>query len=219
MGQSREVSFEIERIVFFSDAVFAIAITLMVVDLRIPEDITESGLSDALRQLSPHYISFLLSFLVIGVFWVAHHRMFRFIRRWDQGLLAINLLLLLTIAFLPFPTSLIGRFNDTKPATMVYSTTVLCCALASTGLWWHASHGRRLVDRDLDAGEIRYFQFRGLLVAVIFGLAVVTSLFSATGAQVVWWLAFPVHLVVTRMVKPRLVNDRATIEADESNAS
>lgn len=210
MAEMRDAPFEVERLVFFSDAVFAIAITLMVVDLRVPEGVTSAGLNSALRDLTPQYVSFFLSFVVIGAFWLAHHRMFRYIERWDEGLLVLNLLFLLTIAFLPFPTSLIGRFEETRPAALIYSATILTCASLSSGLWWYASRRHRLVDPDLPGATIRLVQTRALMVAAIFGVAVVVAALAPASAQLVWWLAFPVHFIAARLVARRVGLDGIT---------
>src|SRR5690242_8436155 len=102
---------EVERIVFFSDAVFAIALTLLAIDLRLPP--SDAPVADLLRGMRPALFSFFVSFIVIGVMWMAHHRMFTFIERNDTVLMTTNLILLLTVTFLPFPTSVLGqRPND-----------------------------------------------------------------------------------------------------------
>ena len=97
---------ELERLVFFSDAVIAIAITLLVVTLAIPEATENVG--DALLDRWPQMLSYVLSFLVIGVFWMAHHRIFRYVATIDQRLIWLNLLFLMCVAFIPFPTAVLG---------------------------------------------------------------------------------------------------------------
>src|SRR5919197_2493902 len=99
---------DVERIAFFSDAVFAIAMTLLVVQLSVPTG-PAGELGHTLRARGSKFFAFGLSFLVIGQYWLAHHRVFRHIRRYDLGLLWLNLLWLLAIAFLPFPTAVLGN--------------------------------------------------------------------------------------------------------------
>ena len=94
---------ELERLVNFSDAVIAIAITLLVVQFSVPAASEDVG--EALLDRWPQFLSFILSFFVIGIFWMAHHRIFRYVARMDQGLLWLNLLFLMCIAFLPYPTA------------------------------------------------------------------------------------------------------------------
>ena len=104
-----------ERVVFFSDAVYAIAITLLVIDLRVPDlpgDASTQAIADALLQLAPRFYAFALSFAVIGVYWLTHWRRFQLIERVNQRLVVINLLLLGSIVFIPFPTALIAEFGD-----------------------------------------------------------------------------------------------------------
>ena len=95
---------EYDRILFFNDAVFAIAITLLVVDLRPPDPNVYSG--QALREAVPGIVGFAISFAVIGLFWMGHHAIFRYVTAFDRGLIMLNLLFLGTIAFLPYPTEL-----------------------------------------------------------------------------------------------------------------
>src|SRR5437660_9370808 len=100
---------EMDRLMFFSDGVFAIAITLLVLQITVPiPGLSEHQLGDALRHLGPKYFGFVLSFLVIGRYWMAHHRVFEYIKRFDMPLVWLNLAFLLLIAFLPFPTAVLG---------------------------------------------------------------------------------------------------------------
>src|SRR3954468_2635419 len=115
-----------ERVVFFSDAVFAIAITLLVIDLKLPataELTDERQAWQALAATVPRLAGFVLSFMVIGAYWVAHHRMFRFIMRVDSALLWRNLLLLMFIAFLPFPTSVFSESGRSQMPLVLYAVS------------------------------------------------------------------------------------------------
>src|SRR5512136_1477128 len=124
----------LDRILFFTDAVMAIAITLLVLDLRIPEmarDIAASKLAPALVRLWPNYLGYLLSFFVIGNYWLSHHRLFRPIRRYDDRFALLNLLFLFFTALLPFSTRLIGLYPGTRTAVLVYSLNVLPLSVVS----------------------------------------------------------------------------------------
>jgi uncharacterized membrane protein len=141
---------EIDRIIFFSDAVIAIAITLLVLQLT---DLVGPGRSGsevtyAIHHLGPRLFSFVLSFVVIGQFWVGHHRIFRYVRRWDRRLLFVNLAFLMTITFLPFSTALLGTHLDAGAAVQWYALSVLIAGIASAGVWWYAAYGGKLVDSD-----------------------------------------------------------------------
>jgi uncharacterized membrane protein len=104
----REAGRELDRIVFFSDAVFAIAIIILVLDIRVPDGLSSTELPDQVLNLGPKYLSFLISFLVLAIYWQAHHRVFRPITGYDRRLVWLNFLFLMAVDFWPFPTSLLG---------------------------------------------------------------------------------------------------------------
>jgi uncharacterized membrane protein len=104
---------DIERIVFFSDAVFAIAITLLALEIRVPDVPDDpAALREAFLALGPVFFSFFISFWFVGTYWVAHHRVFHHIGGYDRRLLFINLLFLMWIVLLPFSSSLLGEYGD-----------------------------------------------------------------------------------------------------------
>jgi uncharacterized membrane protein len=132
--------FQLERLAFFSDAVFAIAITLLVIEIRLPELENEAGLGKALLALFPKYIAFLVSFFVIGRFWIGHHNAFSHMKTCDNRLVLRNLFFLMTIAFMPFPTALISQYGGNSLAFSVYTGW-----LTFSGLLYHwlFAHGLR----------------------------------------------------------------------------
>lgn len=135
---------ETARLEAFSDGVFAIAITLLVLDLKVPH-LPGVPLGRELASVWPSYVSFLASFATIGIMWLNHHRLFCLIGRVDQGLLVSNALLLLGVTVVPFPTSLLSAYlggPDARTAAMVYAGTFLYIALAFNVLWRHASRVR-----------------------------------------------------------------------------
>jgi transmembrane protein TMEM174 (potassium channel) len=112
-----------ERVVFFSDAVFAIVITLLVLELKVPHlsEHTETTLRSALIELVPNVAGFVISFLIIGLMWIEHHRIFRYIENYDAGLLWRNLFLLLCVSFVPFPTALFSENFWSRTAFILYT--------------------------------------------------------------------------------------------------
>jgi uncharacterized membrane protein len=166
-----------DRLVFFSDAVMAIAITVLVLELHVPDlslDQTEHELLARLLDLSPRFFGYLISFVVIGLYWLGHHRLFRYIRRYDTGLLLLNLLFLLTVAFLPFPTAVLSAYEYNRVAVVFYTLSLSACGVVLGLLWWYATAGRRLVDASLDQGMVRYLGLRTLwpLTAYLVALAI-----------------------------------------------
>jgi uncharacterized membrane protein len=190
---------EIERLVLFSDAVFAIAITLLVLELKVPdrESIRSAGgLGAALSAEIPKFAAFFISFAVIGVYWIAHHRMFRYIRRCDEALLALNLLLLLFVAFLPFPVALFGSLRRESTAIAFYAISMTLTGLSLNLLWWYATRKRRLVAPDLDRAIVRYVQFRAAAPPLVFALLLPFAFTHATWAMISWFFVFPVMRIV-----------------------
>src|SRR5690242_10945813 len=131
---------ETSRVEAFSDGVFAIAITLLILDVHVPGG-PAGSLGSALFRQWPTYVSFLISFAFIGIMWVNHHRLFNHIRRSDNRLLFLNLLLLLGVTFVPFPTALLAahlRGSDAVVAAAVFNGTYVLIAIFFNVLWHHA---------------------------------------------------------------------------------
>jgi uncharacterized membrane protein len=153
-----ELDLRLHRLLFFSDGVYAIAVTLLAVELILPEAAANLHGRELLRSLLeswPRVPAFLTSFLLIANFWVAHNVLFNHVRRFDGGLMWLALLQLLCVAFLPFPTSVVGEHASDPVAQQFYFGSLLVTGLAMWALWWYMSSGRRLVDPDLSPRTIR----------------------------------------------------------------
>jgi uncharacterized membrane protein len=164
------------RIEAFSDGVFAIAITLLIIEIGVPhldEEPPGTTLPQALFGLWPSYMAYVISFLQIGVIWANHHNRFRFIERSDHGLLFLNILFLMCVAFIPFSTALLAEYLDgaaaeRETAGVVYAGTLAVTAISFTLLWLYAAVNRRLVDRNLDPFLLRAMTRRYLLGMVAY---------------------------------------------------
>jgi len=155
--RSAEVLNETNRVEAFSDGVFAIAITLLILEIRVPEHGEAEGLAPALVHLWPSFLAFATSFFEIGVMWINHHRLFTMIGKTDQRLLIWNMLLLLGITFVPFPTALIARHltaKDAWAAALLYNGTLFFLSIAFNMLWRYASTQRRLIDDDVEQSSV-----------------------------------------------------------------
>jgi uncharacterized membrane protein len=195
----------LERIVFFSDAVMAIAITLLAVDIRVPEiprSVAASELPLRLGDLNPQIMSFVISFFVVGIYWMAHHRIFSLIRRCDNGLLAINLIFLLFIAVMPFIASLLGHYPFLALGVVPYAVDVSAIGLSISALWAYAARSRRLVDADLDRRQIRLLTIRPLGPTVVFILSIPVALVNPTLATFTWLLAPLAVGAINRLAMP-----------------
>ena len=131
-------SFRLERLIFFSDALFAISITLLVLELevpRLPAGAQPADFADALLRLVPSAAAFVLSFVVVGAFWIAHHRLFGTVRNYDDRMIWPNLLFLMSIAMMPFATAFLGSNGNAFIPALVYNLNLL---ITSILLWWVA---------------------------------------------------------------------------------
>jgi TMEM175 potassium channel family protein len=168
---------ETARLEAFSDGVFAIAITLLILEIKVPIAGTGMLAAQLLRQW-PSYFSFVASFIFIGIMWINHHRLFTHIRKSDDLLLIFNLLLLMGITFVPFPTAVLAAHlggPDQRSATIFFQATYLLISLLFNLLWRYAASSRRLLSLDTDASSVsritRQYSFGPLLYLVCFALA------------------------------------------------
>lgn len=197
---------ELDRIVFFSDAVFAIAITLLVLSIevpQIPENLVAEELLDQLFDLGRNMLSYVISFLVIFSFWTVHHSIFSSIRGYDRGLLWLNGLFLMAVAFLPFPSALLGEYGDQQLVVAIYAGSMAVTRLLLSAVWWYASIGRRLIASDLDPGLIRAHHVRGVVIPLIFLISIGISFFSVRAAIYSWVLLAFSNFVGLRMLYRR----------------
>ena len=174
---------ETGRLEAFSDGVFAVAITLLVLNIKPPpDDVLSSGnFWLFLRGQLPALIAFVTSFATIGIMWINHHRLFNYIKRTDTSLMLLNLLLLLVIVFIPYPTALVAQQYALKPemhdAALLYSATNVFLAICFNLLWRYAAFHNRLIGKDADTRAVAAIsrQYLGgpLLYLIAFGLAFV----------------------------------------------
>ena len=202
--QNIEGGRELDRIVFFSDAVFAIAITLLVLNIQVPEipqGLVAEELPSSLFDLWPKYLSYVISFLVILSYWMAHHSVFSAIRGYDRGLIWLNSLFLMCVAFLPFPAALLGEYGDQQLVVVIYAATLATTRLLLTAVWWYASSGHRLVDDDLDPSMIRIFRIRGLAIPLVFFISIAISFVSVSAAIYSWLLLVAGDFALLRILR------------------
>ena len=193
---------ETTRIEAFSDGVFAIAITLLVLQLKVPQEseVAEVPLVTQLLRQWPAYVSYIISFAFIGIMWINHHRLFTHIRRSDNNLMILNLLLLMGVTLVPFPTAVLaehlGHFDD-QPAAMFYSAVYVVIAVFFNLLWRYAVHKGRLLDADCDRESVeeisKKYALGPLLYLVCFGLAWI-SVAASLALNVALAVMFALHV-------------------------
>lgn len=183
---------ETKRIEALSDGVFAIAMTLLILELKVPEighGAAASELPRGLLALWPKFLCYVISFITLGVYWVAHHLHFLSIKRADRMLLWINILILMAISLIPFTTALIGEYVTARLPVMVYGVNLVCVGLLLELHWRYATKGHRLVDADLDPALIRSVSQVILLGPAIY-LAAIALCFVST------WISIALYLLV-----------------------
>src|SRR5215471_7086672 len=196
---------EYDRVLFFSDAVMAIAITLLVVDLRVPNSVADAG--HQLGADKHKILSFGISFVVIGLFWVGHHHLFRYITAIDRSLILLNLLFLGTIVFLPYPTALLSAAQgEQAAATAFYAACVAATGLMELVIWLYAIRADGLVPASIPPTRRRYEMTRLLPVPVVFALSIPVAFASPVVAQFSWLLLVPIgrllgHTKLARQVR------------------
>jgi uncharacterized membrane protein len=174
------------RVEAFSDGVFAIAITLLVLEIRIPQAHTATDLWRALGAQWPSYFAYVVSFLVIGVVWVNHHALFSYLARIDRSLMFINLLLLMLISALPFPTALVAQNlrngSAANVAAAVYGAVMVGQAVTFTVFWNYATNTGHCFDARVDIAAARAARWRFEVGLVVYPLTVALAFLSAPAA-------------------------------------
>jgi len=191
-----------ERTVFFSDAVFAIAMTLLVLDLKVPElpdDADSAAVTAALVSKVPALVGFMLSFVLVGTTWVNHHRRFEAIVRYDSKLQVINLLALFFVAFLPVPTSTLFELAGNTPIPpMLYAATIAGIFLSLNWLWRHA-YRAGLMDPRVDEPLYRLALGRTTAVWTVFLVSIPVAVFFPSLAMYLWTATWPLGAVLRRV--------------------
>ena len=171
--------FQLERLVLFSDAVFAIAITLLVIELKLPDmtEISNASLANALLHTLPHFMSFFMSFMIIGIYWVAHHRMFYYIIAYDVRLLWLNLFLLFFIVLMPFSSYVYGLYSGLNTAFTLYVFNISMLSFFNYAMYNHISKPERHLSHGLEnPRRVNFFKARSWIVPLCFGVGLLSSM-------------------------------------------
>jgi uncharacterized membrane protein len=179
---------ETGRVEAFSDGVFAIAITLLALDIKIPASSAGTRLSELLLKQWPAYFAFFISFAFIGIMWINHHRLFTYIRRTDHMLLILNGLLLMGVTVVPFTTALLASYIG-RPyqnvAAMVYNGNYVATAIFFNILWRYAASGNRLLGRSVDTAAVKALSKQYLLGPAVYLVCLALA-----------WISVPASLVL-----------------------
>lgn len=174
-----------ERINAFSDGVFAIAITLLVLELKVPEHAPAGGLIELLPDLLPKFLSHVISFVVLGIYWVGQHNMFLHIKRHDRTFLWLNNLFLLAVASMPFFAGLLTHYGEDRFALLAYAGNLVLAGLVLDTIWRYASTNHRLIAPNVPPDLIAFVHRRVLLAPVLYLIA---ALFAFISPAVTKWI-------------------------------
>jgi uncharacterized membrane protein len=191
---------EFSRVLAFSDGLFAIAMTLLVVGIAVPTVHPESSvheLADRLHDLLPNFVSFFISFAVIGRYWAAHHEFVGLLARIDTRFLATNLVYLAFIAFLPFPTALLGTLFENPLSVAFYAVMVAIVSGLEVVLLRQAQR-RHLLRQQIPDDVYRWGVSQSLAPVVFFLLSVPVAFFDTALAVVVWFGGIPFQIFSQR---------------------
>lgn len=196
----------IDRLLGFSNAVFAFAMTFLVGQLALPivaQDKASTELAGQLANLLPRLVSVMIGFTVAATYWAAYHRIYNYIARYDNLLFTLNFALLFLIALQPFATNLLGHYGYTSTAVMAYAGLLALTGLVILLLWWHVTWGRRLLIPDVNPVVVRHHLWRAAAAPILFALSVPLALLSPLGAEISWVSIAIATYALNRIYRPK----------------
>lgn len=195
---------KIERVISFSDAVFAFAITLMALSIDIPDlptHLTQSELLDKLYDLYPQFESYVISFAVIAIFWVSYHQVFNHIKGSHITMVYLNLLFLLLITLLSLSTSLVINYGTYQIPYIIYCFIVIMTSSLLATIWWHATRNKRLVDKNLHPFFIKGVLVNLMSIPIVFTISIIISFVNLDIAQYFWLIIAPLNIIIKHRYK------------------
>jgi uncharacterized membrane protein len=195
-----------DRVVYFTDAVFAIALTLLVVEIGVPETIDgaaddPAAMLDAFNDKGPLIFAFFLGCYVIGSYWAAHHRFMAWLTVVDRGFVTLTVVYLSFVALLPFPTGVLGEFGENPISVVAFAVNMGAVSTMETVLFSHARR-RRLFGEELPEDVYRWALRTSLLPVLLFAVSVPLAFLQTWAAIVLWLLAIPLQLLWSRYRPP-----------------
>ncbi len=209
-----------DRLKALADGVFAIAMTLLVLELGVEEIAKTSAnkeLIHGLLEMWPRFLIYGLSFLILGIFWVIHHVIFDAIKRNDTPLVWLNILFLMFVALIPFSTSLFGKFGAKLITALIYGANMLLIFNLGWAIWAYATGKLRLVDSDLDPALIRGANLMGLVYTLIMIPAIGISFINPIISFYVYIFIVVVFIISTALGRGEIVMSMPTAPKSNKN--
>ncbi|MBU1167623.1 DUF1211 domain-containing protein [Patescibacteria group bacterium] len=188
-----------DRIITFSDAVFAIAITIIILQIEIPLNIPGTELKNEVVNLWPQILSYLISFAVIGRFWFTHLRLGSYVKHFDKGFIFLNMLFLLSVTFLPFPTDLYGSHSMSAFSLVFYCAAIGAVALISSIMWFYAYRHPKLLHEHVDKKILSYSGRQALLVTITFAIGIIVIVAVPELTPYFWFGYIAIDLITSNI--------------------
>jgi uncharacterized membrane protein len=179
-GDSSRGGLSKSRIEALTDGVFAIAMTLLVFGIRVPQLARPPGPGQLWRSvvaLWPQLLSYVMSFVILGIYWIGHHNQFHYIRRSDRTLLWINIAFLMSVTFIPFTTALLGDYPAERISVVIYGVNLIIVGFFLYLHWAYATGPHRLIDSNVSPAVIRLAKQRIMAAPVIIAASILLSLY------------------------------------------
>ncbi len=176
--------FQLERILFFSDAIFAIAITLLIIELKVPEladNATNADFWKAMAAIAPKIVGFVLSFFIIAMYWFVHHEMFGYVTRYTGKLIWLNLIFMFTIVAMPYTTAMYSEFSNVHHLHLsspyaIYAGNIIATGVINYLLWRYIGDPANGVAEGFPDNHVLAGKWRALVMPLVFGLSWLVSL-------------------------------------------
>ena len=184
------------RLISFSDGVFAIAVTLLVFNLKVPQIPVANVhllLPGMIIAMLPHFTTYVVTFLIVAVYWTFHHRMLNLVTRADTPFLWMNICYLLMISFIPFPSMLFGTYPNETFTFIFYICSMILVGILSMLMLGYASYKYRLINKELPIAIVKYLFFRQFTTILVLLLAVPLALYRLQWALYYLFILFPIH--------------------------
>jgi uncharacterized membrane protein len=191
-----------ERILMLTDGIFAIAMTILVLELHVPElaeHLSDADLHTALFALLPKFLSYVVSFAILGIYWVGHHNVFHFIKRVDRRFLWLNILFLLLIALIPFSAALLGNYGNSQISVIVYGTHLILLGIVLFVSWRYAARKKNLTNGTLSEEFIQTVERYILKGPAAYAIAIGVSFFSIPASILIYTLLPVYYILQTRL--------------------
>ncbi len=205
--EKEKLKFQVERIAFFSDAVIAIALTLLIIEIKAPKIETGSAFSDQIAQLThlvPEFISFIISFIIILLQWKKHHHLFGSIINYDEKLITLNSIFLFAIAIVPFSTSYFAHNTSSEfyLPIIVYGSNLFILTVSNYLIFNHVANGKfKLIDDSLSVSQIKFLKIDYLLFPAAILIGILTGLVNPRIGFVAYVLVLSIGSILNKAKK------------------